>query len=213
MANIFLEKKYGANSSTALADDSTGTAKVKNLPKAAGIAYDSVDGFIKYNDAGNIRTLVNTNEAQTLTNKTLTSPVITGALATTAVETVAATNVIAASESGTTYFLSAATEFVSTLPAPAAGLEYEFIVAAAPSGADYTITTNASANILVGHVTSSDLNAAGDAALSATGFDTISFVSAKAIVGDRVRVISDGTNWFVSGSCSAFDAITFTTAS
>lgn len=78
MATRFLDKEYGADSSTAIADDATGTAKVKNLPDAAGYVYDKVDGFIKYNDAGNIRTVVNTNEAQTLTNKTLTDPVIAG---------------------------------------------------------------------------------------------------------------------------------------
>ena len=31
--------------------------------------------------------------------------------------------------------------------------------------------------------------------------------------GDRVDVISDGTNWFAYGFCSVFDAITITTAS
>lgn len=79
MATRFLDKETGVDNSTALADDSTGTTKVKNLIDAAGIVFDKVDGFIKYNDLGNIRTLVNTNETQTLTSKTLTSPTITGA--------------------------------------------------------------------------------------------------------------------------------------
>lgn len=74
MANRFLDKESGATASTAIADDTTGRAKVKNLPDAAGIVYDKVDGFIKYNDAGNIRTLVNTDEVQTLTNKTISDP-------------------------------------------------------------------------------------------------------------------------------------------
>lgn len=129
------------------------------------------------------------------------------------VETVTAANVITAAESGTTYFLSSATEFASTLPAPAAGLRYTFVVAAAPSGASYTITTNGSSNIIKGAVYSSDLNAASDGDIETSGCDTISFVDSKAVAGDTVEVICDGTNWFARGFCSVFDAITFTTAS
>lgn len=128
-------------------------------------------------------------------------------------EIVTATNVITAAESGATFFLNSATEFASTLPAPAAGLRYSFIVTAAPSGADYTITTNSSANIIIGQTYTVDVNSATDPDFEATGCDTISFVSAKSIVGDRVDVICDGTNWFAQAFCSVFDAITFTTAS
>lgn len=128
-------------------------------------------------------------------------------------EVVTSTNVITAAESGKTFFLNSATEFVSTLPAPALGLTYTFIVSAAPSGASYTIVTNSSANIIKGHVLSSDLNAAGDSDFETSGGDTISFVDAKAVAGDTVTVVSDGTNWFASGRCTVFDAITITTAS
>lgn len=128
-------------------------------------------------------------------------------------EVVAATNVIAAAESGSVFFLNAATEFVSTLPAPASGLHFTFIVTAAPSGADYTITTTTSANIILGQVYTVDVNSATDPDFEATGGDTISFVSAKSIAGDRVEVFCDGTNWFAYCFCSVFDAITITTAS
>jgi len=128
-------------------------------------------------------------------------------------ETVAATNVITAAESGSVFFLSAATEFVSTLPAPAAGLAYSFIVTAAPSGANYTITTTSSANIIKGQVYTLDVDSATNPDFEVTGGDTISFVASKAVAGDRVDVICDGTNWFFYGFCSVFDAITITTAS
>ncbi len=128
------------------------------------------------------------------------------------VETVAATNVITAAESGKTFFLSHATEFVSTLPAPAAGLEFSFVVAAAPAGASYTIVTNSSANIILGHVLSSQ-DAGGNGDSETSGGDTITLVDGKAVVGDRVDLISDGTNWFARCSCKTFDAITITTAS
>jgi hypothetical protein len=125
------------------------------------------------------------------------------------VEVVTATNVIAATESGLTYFLNSATEFVSTLPAPAAGLKFSFIVTAAPSGASYTVVTNASANIIRGLQFSS----AGDAGDNGQTDDTITFVDGQAVAGDRVDVESDGTNWFAYAFSKVAAGITFTTAS
>jgi len=125
-------------------------------------------------------------------------------------EIVAATNVILASESGKTFYLNSATEFVSTLPAPALGLNFTFIVSAAPSGASYTIVTNASANIIKGNVVTSE-DAAGD--FETSGADTISFVDGQAVAGDMVVVHSDGTNWFAYGRSKVAAGITLTTAS
>jgi hypothetical protein len=128
-------------------------------------------------------------------------------------EIVTATNVLTEDESGQTFFLDAATEFVSTLPAPKIGLRFTFIVKAAPSGANYTVVSSGSANIIKGAVFTSDVNSATDADLETSGGDTISFVSAKAVAGDRVELFCDGTNWFAHGFCTVFDAITITTAS
>lgn len=194
MATRFLDKAYGANSSTAITNDATGTTKVPDLPDAAGIVKDAVDGMIKYNDNGTIRELVNLNEAQTLTNKTLTAPTINAPIGTVASEIVTATNVITAAESGTTFFLNAATEFDSALPAPAQGLFYRFIVTDAPETADYTITTNASAQILAGQVFGSD-GGDGDSETTPTA-TTITFVAGASVVGDMAEVWSDGTSWF-----------------
>lgn len=127
-------------------------------------------------------------------------------------ETVTATKTLTAADSGKAIFLSSATEFVTTLPAPAAGLRFDFYVAAAPSSASYTIVTNGSANIIVGHVVSSE-DAAGSADFEASGGDTITLVDSKAVVGDRVSVVSDGTNWFATAFASVEDGITITTAS
>jgi hypothetical protein len=123
-------------------------------------------------------------------------------------EIVAATNVIDAAESGSTYFLNSATEFVSTLPAAALGLRFTFIVSAAPSGASYTIVTNSSANIIKGLQQS----VAGDAGDSGTADDTITFVDGQAVAGDRVDVISDGTSWFAYANSKVAAGITFTQA-
>jgi hypothetical protein len=127
--------------------------------------------------------------------------------------TLSATAALTAAQSGTTFYLNSATEFVTTLPAAANGLWYEFIVAAAPSGASYTIVSASSANVIKGHVLSSDLNAASDGDLETSGGDTITIVDAKAVAGDRIRLDCDGTNWFMSAAVSVFDAITITTAS
>jgi hypothetical protein len=126
------------------------------------------------------------------------------------VEVLAATEVLVAADSGKTLFLNHATEFDTKLPAPAAGLRFKFIVTAAPSGANYTITTNGTTqNVIFGSVSSSDLDAGGDAALTnATGVDVVTFVASKAKIGDWVEVISDGTNWYLQGACQVFDAIT-----
>ncbi len=121
------------------------------------------------------------------------------------VEVVVATNVISVAESGATFFLNDTAEFVSTLPAPAAGLRYTFIVSGAPAGVDYTIVTTASANIITTNI---DARGTADAGDSLTGQDTITFVQAASIVGDHVTCISDGTNWFCFGAADVAAGIT-----
>jgi hypothetical protein len=125
------------------------------------------------------------------------------------VTTLTAAATLTAAQSGTTFFLNSATEFVTTLPAPVAGLNYTFIVTAAPSGASYTIVTASSANIIKGQA----VNAAGVAGDTGTADDTISFVDAQAVAGDQVTVISDGTSWFAKAFCAVAAGVTFTQAS
>jgi hypothetical protein len=133
---------------------------------------------------------------------------ITGAVATTELT---AASTLTAEQSGSTFFLNSATEFATTLPLPAAGLMYTFIVKAAPSGASYTIVTSASANIIKGvQVTAEDAGGSGD---SGTADDTITFVDGQAVAGDTVTVISDGTNWFAYAVTKLVAGLTFTQAS
>jgi len=157
-------------------------------------------------------TLVAVALAQTLTSKTLTSPVINTPTVKDLTEVVTATNVITAAETGSTFFLSSATEFVSTLPAPAAGLKFRFICTAAPSGASYTIVTTSSNNLIKGHIISSE-DAGGSGDSETSGGDTISFVDGQAVAGDMVEVFCDGTNWFAYGRCKVVAGLTITTAS
>lgn len=125
------------------------------------------------------------------------------------VSTLTAASTLTAEQSGTTFFLSSATEFVTTLPAPAAGLTYTFIVGAAPSGASYTVVTASSANIIKGQA----VNAAGVAGDTGTADDTISFVDGQSVAGDQVTLISDGTSWFAKAFCAVAAGVTFTQAS
>jgi hypothetical protein len=130
---------------------------------------------------------------------------VTGTVTGTAlVETVTSTNVITAAESGTTYFLSALAGFASTLPAPASGLSFSFIVISAPTSNGYTILTNASANIMSGtHNVSAD---GGGSAIALA--DTITLVANSAVAGDRVDVISNGSFWYVTAASTLKASIT-----
>lgn len=124
-----------------------------------------------------------------------------------------ATTTLTADDNGSTLFLNSATEFATTLPAPALGMRFDFVVQAAPSGASYTILSGSSANIIKGSVYSADLNAASDGDIETAGGDTITIVDSKAVAGDRVSLISDGTSWHMAAFTSVFDAVTITTAS
>lgn len=188
------------------------TVKGIATPTSAPIYIDSDDNKLKYIPAGSGTTEVEVLDAsatQTLTNKTLTSPVINTPTEKALTEVVIATNVILAAETGSVFFLNAAVEFVSTLPAPAAGLKFTFIVTAAPSGASYTVV-GASGTPIHGVVVSKDLNGATDSATTAgTGVLTLTFVDSKAQKGDRADFVSDGTDWFVVAYTGGnFDAIT-----
>jgi hypothetical protein len=117
-------------------------------------------------------------------------------------EDTTAVNVITAAESGRVYFLNAATEFASTLPAPAQGLHYRFIIKAAPAGANYTVTTNGAAAVIEGSVV------VDGAAIPGANETTVTFADGAAAIGDWIEVISDGTSWFLSGIGEAAGAIT-----
>ena len=127
-------------------------------------------------------------------------------------EAVTTTNVIAASETGTHFVLNSATAFVSTLPAPAAGLEFWFHAGVTQvTGGNHTIVTNGSANVIEGQLTSRE-DAAG-VVVCAAAADTISFVADLAVQGDMAHVWSDGTDWYLDGHCFVQDGMTTTQAS
>lgn len=119
-------------------------------------------------------------------------------------EDVTAVNTLTYGECGKTVFLNSGTEFATTLPAPSAGCSFEFIVKAAPAGQAYTVVTSGGANLIDGSAT------VNGAAVAAVNEDTITFTASAAVSGDWVRLISDGTNWYVSGQGVAATSIAFT---
>jgi hypothetical protein len=127
--------------------------------------------------------------------------------------TLSAATTLTQDDNGGVFFLSSATEFATTLPAPFLNARYVFIVAAAPSGASYTVVTSGSSNVMKGHVLTSEVTAAGAADSETSGGDTLSFVDGQAVVGDKAVLESDGTSWFVQASAKVAAGITITTAS
>ena len=121
---------------------------------------------------------------------------------------VVTTKTVTAAENGSTFILSLAAGFVTTLPTPAAGLKYTFIVGISPTSS-LTIVTSGSANIIKGFAA----NAAGAAVTPLSDGDTITLVANQAVAGDQVTVVSDGTSWFMSGFAQVAAGITNTKAS
>ncbi len=183
-------------------------------PERATLSVDREDFLLKFRPSDlAVRSVVTTTDTQTLTNKTLTAPVINGAVSAPAsvvnpTEVAIVADILTAADSGKTFFLNAATEFALTLPAVAAGLNFKFIVTAAPSGANYTIVTPSAVEIIVGKV----FSAAGDAGdvENTAGATTISFVSAASVIGDRVELECDGTLWYAVAFASVAAGITYT---
>ena len=123
------------------------------------------------------------------------------------VEVVTAANVIGAAESGKTFFLDAAAGFKSTLPAPAAGLRFTFIVKTAPTSNGYTIVTNGTTQKVLKGLAVIAADSVGDVSAGGT---TATFVHNEALPGDRVDVICDGTIWYMIGYAQKAAALTIT---
>lgn len=129
----------------------------------------------------------------------------TAAAAANGAEVVTAANVITADENNKTFYLDAAAGFLSTLPAPFLGAKYTFIVKTATSSNGYTIGTP-TADIIFG----SSVERAGTAGVAGASEDLITLVNGQMVVGDRVDLESDGTNWYARAQTDIAAGITFT---
>ena len=116
------------------------------------------------------------------------------------VKDLTAASTLSVADSGKVLFLNSSAEFATTLPAPSKGLKFSFVVKAAPSGASYTIVTPSGA--ILGSCAQG--NAVPD---MSDGSDTIiTFVDGSAVVGDRIDLICDGTNYYIVGGLAKVGA-------
>lgn len=113
----------------------------------------------------------------------------------TVTELTAATTLTAA-DSGKTYLLNLTAGFAVTLPAPASGLKFKFILSAAITG-DMTVVTNGGDNVIQGTIIVNGASVIG------SNEDTITFANAAETVGDYIELESDGTNWWIVGGVAA----------
>lgn len=119
-------------------------------------------------------------------------------------EVVTTTNIITADENGKTFFLDSTTGFTSTLPAPAAGLKFKFIVSKVNTSGNSVIATNGAAAILRGSadVLSTRVGCAAQ--------KQANIIASTTVLGDWLEFTSDGASWFVTGVSSATGGFTFT---
>lgn len=124
--------------------------------------------------------------------------------------TLAAATTLTYGDSGKTLFLNLAGGFTVTLPKVKAGLEFDFVVKTAPSGANYIINTSDGQPTMYGQVYTTDINSATDPDFNIVAASRFNFVDAVAVVGDSMRMISDGTYWYIRAFCSVYNAETIT---
>jgi len=117
-------------------------------------------------------------------------------------QTIAAATILTAADTGKVFFLNAAAGAAVTLPEPEEGLQFKFIVGAAFATTNWTVV--APDNIIQG-----SCEVAG-AVVVGSNENTISFVATAEGLGDQVELISDGTNYFVSGVAALSGGITLT---
>lgn len=123
-----------------------------------------------------------------------------------ATETLAAATTLDASDSSKIFFLNLAGGFTVTLAPPTAGAMYTFIVKTAPT-TNYIISAGSA--IISGLAIASE-DALGSAnSTSGTPVASVRLIAAKAQVGDRVELVSDGTNWYAKAHVVQQDAATF----
>ena len=114
------------------------------------------------------------------------------------------------SDSGTTFIINQASAYEITLPLMSTierGWNCQFILGTVAANA-VTIANHTDEDTLVGNISTSEIADSATATLLATtAVDEVVFISG-ALLGETVNIISNGVNYFVTGSTSAADHIT-----
>ena len=104
-------------------------------------------------------------------------------------EDLTAASTLGSGDNGKIFFLNSATEFTTTLPACSgnAGYSVTFVINAAPSGANYVVSSASSSDYVLGSISA---GAADDVADTSDGTDTqVNFVDGSAVVGDWIKLV------------------------
>ena len=110
---------------------------------------------------------------------------------------VAAAKTLTNADSGTTFVINQASAYEITLPLMSTidrGWNADFVIGTVAANA-VTIANNTAEDTIVGGVAGAD---GGAATHAETAVDEIVFISG-AVLGDRVSIVSNGVNYFVSG--------------
>ena len=126
-----------------------------------------------------------------------------------AIKTITSDSTLTAADSGKTILMGANGVDI-TLPSAALGLEFQIIQTADYDTAVCTVVQAAATEDFYGAVYGSTQgeNAATDADVGAAANTKITFSSAS-LKGDRVRLISDGTGWYVEAFVQNYAGVTF----
>jgi hypothetical protein len=116
-------------------------------------------------------------------------------------ETLTAATTLTAADSGRTYLISG-TGYTVTLPAPFAGFNVKFIVAAAFSTDTVVQTPADNRDTLNGGVIVNGAIVESDAT------DRVTFEDDAESIGDFIEISSDGTSFFLFGNGNAASSIT-----
>ena len=123
---------------------------------------------------------------------------------------IAAAYTVLPGDSGTTFIINQASAYEITLPLMSTierGWNCQFILGTVAANA-VTIANVTSEDTIVGNISTSEIADSATASLLATtAVDEIVFISG-ALLGETVNIISNGVNYFVTGSSSAADHIT-----
>ena len=126
-----------------------------------------------------------------------------------AIKTVSSDSTLTGADSGKTILMGANGVDI-TLPSAAAGLEFQIIQSADYDTAVCTVIQAAASEDFYGALygTSQGESAGTDSDVGASANTKITFSSAS-LKGDRVRLVSDGTIWYVEAFAQNTAAITF----
>ena len=114
-----------------------------------------------------------------------------------AVSAAGGTKTLTANESGALVVLSGGSAATATLPAVGDGLYFEFFARSAQAH-----VINGGASVIQGAIYDNSNTASGGTIVRNAVNDGTSITLANAAVGDRIVVVSDGTNWYLHSWCN-----------